>query len=207
MPEVKKHMNIVNLISVILIIVGLVWMFHTIYRNWKIKQIASWPKAKATILRSYAEVSEFGNNPEVSTKSIIVAPGNTKNYKPQVSYRYRVATTDYESDNLVYSGQNKYNAAETKTLLNPIPAGTRIDVYYNPRRPRESYIYNGSSSSNGVISGLVLVLLGIILGGYNVAKVVKDDEISTGETEVRVPSGTPVAIKTSNYYRRARDLY
>jgi len=161
-------MTINNIVAIILGIVGLIWLLHGLWRNWKINRISTWPKANATVLNAVAKpANSNAGTMYMDPRNIVAATNSSAKYEPIVFYRYRVGNRDYQSENVIYSGANSYNALETKNIFGQIQTGGTIPVYYNPNNPSESYIYNGTKSYTGIVIGIILLLLAAYLGYYH----------------------------------------
>ncbi|XWV25892.1 hypothetical protein QJ857_gp1189 [Tupanvirus soda lake] len=168
MTDLGDYMTVNNIVAIILGIIGLIWLIYGLWRNWKINKISTWPKTNAFVLNSVAEpANNAAGNTYVDPRYIIATTDNKAQYIPKVTYRYRVANKEYQSNNVVYSGSRSYNAVDIKTLLGQVYAGATIPIFYNPNNPNESYIYNGTTSYTGIIIGLVLLLIAAYLGYYH----------------------------------------
>ena len=152
-------MNIYNIVAIILGIIGLIWLIYALWRNSRVNQIRSWPKTSATVVNVFAvPANSAAGNRYVDPQSIVVA-NNKARFTPHVLYTYIVKGKEYQSTNVIYSGANSYSATEIKTILGQITPGETIQVYYNPGKPTQSYIYNGSNNYTGVVIGILLLLL------------------------------------------------
>lgn len=162
--DLKSLLTVNNIVALILIIVGLVWLITSVNRNMKIRNINSWPKANATVVSAMAEpVNEAAGNTYLDPQNIVATTDSEARYKPQVVYRYRVNGRDYESDRVIYNDDREYTPAQIKTLMAPMRPGATIPIYYNPRDFNESYIYNSETSWVGPVIGTILTLLGLWL--------------------------------------------
>lgn len=200
MFDYKQYLTIPNIIGLILGIIGLVWLIHGIWKNIKINNISKWPKTKATVLSALAEpANAAAGSRYIEPQNLVINKNDNAQYIPRVTYQYRVAGQDHISSNVVYSGQNSYNAVDTKTILGGMSPNSIIDVYYNPNSPSEAYIYNGKTTYTPIIMGLILALLaGYIFWHYNK----KGDTIgkTTKFTDLDGPNLTEIdnnAVKTT----------
>lgn len=158
-----QYLTINNIIAVILIIVGLIWLIHGLLRNRKINRINSWPKVNAYVLNSFAEpANNSAGDVYIDPRYLLAYINDSAKFIPRVIYRYRLNGIEYQSDNVIYSGYTSYDSLNVKTLLGHITTGSTIPVFYNPNDPKESYIYNGDKSYSGIVIGLIL----LAAGGY-----------------------------------------
>lgn len=163
---------IIIIIAIILLVAGLAMFIYSIWRNWKISQINSWPKVDATVINVLTKVEDRGSDVYVDAGNITVENANKMRFKPTVMYVYQVNGKEYQSNKLVYSQPETFNAAQTKYLVGELAPGSTISVYVNPKNPGESYIYNGISNYWGIIAGIIIFVVGLIV--YSRAHVKKD---------------------------------
>ena len=196
MADFGAHMTVNNIVALILGIIGLIWLIHGLWRNWKINKISTWPKTNAVVLNAVAEpANNNAGNVYIDPSTIIATTNDNAQYIPRVVYRYRVGNRDYQSTNVVYSGAKSYNALDIKTLLGQVYPGATIPIYYNPNNHAESYIYNGNKSWTGVIIGLALLLIAAYLAHRN-----HKNQTVTTVTQMTdaSPSLTDIDISTRN---------
>ena len=162
--SMKKYINANSLFGTILLIVGIILILWELWINWKVKRIASWPKAQATILSSVAQSNNCGIGRYLHSSDITPSTKDTCKYVPVVTYRYRVSGKDHQSTSVAYNGPRTYNSLEIKTLLERTKPGSTVPVYYDRDQPGESYIYPGEYKYTWVFVGLILVALSLYLG-------------------------------------------
>lgn len=163
-----KHHNgvgkiILKIILVIIVIVGLVWFFHGLWRNWKIYRIKDWPKSQATIITSgVAQVNGcvMGDNIIDPDQLGLVVTGNNK-FVPKIRYSYTVRGMQYYSNSFQYSGDETFGPVEIKSMMNFMKPGDKISVFVNPDDPNESYVRNGANNYWGIIFGAIIILLAL----------------------------------------------
>ncbi|CAH6421622.1 Domain of unknown function (DUF3592)-containing protein [uncultured virus] len=187
--DLKSLLTVNNIVAAILIIVGLVWLIQSVWRNMKIRNINSWSKTNATVISAMAEpVNEAAGNTYVDPQNIVATTDSEARYKPQVTYRYRVNGRDYESTNIIYNDDREYSPAQIKTLMAPMRPGATIPIYYNPREFNEAYIYNSETSWVGPVIGTILTLLGLWLA-FKGFKKYKKAEYIEAKTKSKNKSG------------------
>lgn len=201
----EDHPTVISIIAIILGIIGLVWLIYGIWRNVKIRDISEWPKTNAFVLNSIIEpANRAAGSTYIEPRNFVVTKKNSSaQYIPKVAYRYNVDGRDYQSFNVVFSGQKTYNALDTKTIIGQIYPGSIISVYYNPNKPSESYIYNSNTSYINIIIGVILLLLAIYLLYRHVpkSKYVTSTSVKTSDsnsTLTEIVTGTKgTTIKTN----------
>jgi hypothetical protein len=180
MTDFKDYMTVNNIVALILGIIGLIWLIHGLWRNWKINKIRSWPQTNAVVINSVAEpANSNAGNTYVDPRHIVPTTDNKALYIPRVVYRYRIGNKDYQSNRVVYSGAKSYGSLDIQTLLGQVYPGAMIPIYYNPRNHTEAYIYNGTTSWTHVVIGLVLLLIAGYLGYYHHHKIQTVHETKT----------------------------
>lgn len=171
MADFTKNLDINKIIALILGIIGLILLILGLWKNWKINSISSWPKTNAVVLNAVAQPANSAAGTTYLDPRFIVATTDDKaQYVPQVVYRYKVGDKEYQSDSVIYAGNKSYNALDTKTLIGQMHPGSVINVYYNPKNNKESYIYVGNNNYTNVIIGLILLLVAFYLFYRNLAK-------------------------------------
>jgi hypothetical protein len=210
MSNIGSYATVNNIVAAILVIVGLIWIIHSLWRNWKICRINTWPKTNAFVLNAMAApANQSAGNTYVDPKYITPTINDSARYIPIIIYRYRIGDRDYQSDKVVYSGPKSYSTFDTKTIMGNISNGSIIPIYYNPRNPKESYIYVGTTNYLGIIIGIVLILIAIYIGyrgNFNKpegqAQVKKNggDSNTTG-SQTSKTNGIPITPFTKSYFR------
>lgn len=210
MPNIGSYATINNIVAVVLIIVGLIWIIHGVWRNWKIGRISTWPKTNALVLNAMAApANQSAGNMYIDPGYIIPTIDDSARYIPIVIYRYRVGNRDYQSDKVVYSGPKSYSTFDTKTIMGNISNGSIVQVYYNPRNPKESYIYVGTRNYFGIIIGIILILIAIYIGYKGNTKKSEDQvpvkknsgNSNKAESQTGKTNGIPITPFTKSYFR------
>ena len=190
MANFGKYFTAYNVVALILIIVGLIWLVQTMRKNNKIKEIRTWPKANATVISAVAEpVNRGQGSPFLDPQHLVPKKGDNTQYRPIVVYRYRAGGNEYQSNNVIYAGKKSYNTLETKVMLGQLHPGGNVQVYYNPKNNDESYIYNGIQDNKGIIWGIIFILIGLALGYYGSKK---NGTIKIGSYELKNPNLTEI---------------
>ena len=213
MANFSNHFTINNIIAIIIGIVGLIWLIHGLWRNWKINNIRSWPKTNAVVLNAVAEpANASAGTTYMDPRYIVATTNNNAQYIPIIVYRYSVNGKDYQSNNVVYSGAHSYNALDIKTIMGQIYPGSVIPVYYNPNNNSESYIYNGTINYLGVVIGIILLIIAGYILYYNyrsekqeATTIAASAPVITSEEGTNTKEGTNAKEGTNSkkeFYRR-----
>ncbi len=171
MASGKSYFTVSNIIAIILLILGIIWLIHTIWKNWKVRGIASWPKTDAYVINVAAQpANNNAGNVYIEPNNIVVTTNDNAQYTPRILYAYRVGNKEYQSNNLVYAGQDSYNAYQTKMMIGQLQPGSTVPVFYNPGNHAESYIYGGQTNYWGILGGIVLILISAFIGYHHMTK-------------------------------------
>ncbi len=142
--------------------IGLVLLFMfglPMYRRAQESQ--TWPTATGTIQAS--EVTSFFQK------------GKTK-YSPSVSYTYDVNGRSLTS-NLIWAsgGDTSTVKSQQQDVVDKYPVGSTVKVFYDPENPEFAILEPGITSTNYIVLGAggAILLVGIIMGGATVFRVVR----------------------------------
>lgn len=176
-----KWFIVENIVALILLIIGVVWLIVTLIYNSKVNAIYKWPRVQATIVYTYISSTENSGNNILNTHYTHNQFSNEDLdkaiYIPHIIYQYNINGTNYQSNRITFGEPKKYNAIDIQAIMSTFTPGTHVLIYYNPNNPYESYIYNGTTSATGIIWGVIFILLALILVYYaNVMKHKKQGE-------------------------------
>lgn len=203
----EKYFNVRSIISIILAIVGLVWLINTIWRNMKLNRVKSWPKANATVvLSSVIPSNHIAGTAPLNPQTITIA-NNNLTYTPNVVYSYTVNGKEYKSEKVLYIGNPSYNARDIVNLMTQLRQGATVPVYYNPENPTEAFVFNVKPSYTGIIGGIILLLLAAFIGReqyFTNDTGTGNDLFSTKKTYLETPnlSETDVPVYRTNQASR-----
>jgi hypothetical protein len=127
-------------------------------QNSKKKAGASlqWPGVDGSITDS--EVRESVSTDEDGGTSI--------SYYPHVEYTYTVAGQSYTSKQVAFGGVKGYNDRDrARADLAKYPPGARVQVFYNPQKPREAVLERvaGAGAKTAMIMGIILLVLSVLI--------------------------------------------
>lgn len=168
--DIGKWFIVENIVAIILLIIGIVWLIIALIHNSKINSIYKWPRTQATTIYAYISSTE-NNGSNILNTHYTYNQFNNENldkatYIPHIIYQYNVNGTNYQSNKITIGEPKKYNAIDIQAIMSAFTPGTHILIYYNPNNPYESYIYNGTTSVTGIIWGVIFILLALIIAYY-----------------------------------------
>lgn len=189
MPDFRDHLTIHNIVVIILVIIGLIWLIHGIWRNMKVNSISSWPKINATVINdAVMPTSGRRDNTFIDPRYIPATSNNKKMYVPSILYKYNINGREYQSSNLVYAGSKTYNAVSIRNMMSQMYPGATIQVFYNPGNYGESYVYTGVKSYFNIILGIILLLIAAYIGyDHNVSHKYFVEKTSVKEINLETP--------------------
>ena len=190
----RDYLTIQNIVVAILTIIGLVWLISSLWRNWKISRINNWPKTNATVINSVAEPEKVTNalgSTYLDPRYLSATTDTSTKYIPRILYRYNINGQEFQSNDVMYGGDQAFNALDIKTIMGNIGPGSTIQVYYNPSDLDESYVLNGTPNYMGALLGLALLAIAAAIGyNHNIEKL-KRDYTTTTTTKTAMKDTTP----------------
>ena len=116
---------------------------------WRGVSSRGWPTAEGEILESRIE-EEFDEG--------------SLSYHPKVRYRYWVNDQEHVSDELTYRAYSA-DLAAVEEIVARYPAGSRIQVHYDPRHSERAVLEPGASLKGALgIAVLVVVIIAVGVG-------------------------------------------
>lgn len=155
-----------NIVAVVLLIIGIIWLIIALLRNYKINSIARWPRTNAVVLNSALATSGHGFL-NFGSSNTLFGNVNKQIYYPKVLYQYNINGNNYQSTNVSYANTTQFNAVEINAIMLALAKGNTVSVAYNPNNYAESYIFNGTKSNSGIFWGIFLILVALALGYYH----------------------------------------
>jgi uncharacterized protein DUF3592 len=108
-------------------------------------------------VRTAARMTGYGTTRgRVLTRDIVPTGGETRSYRPKVTYRYAVEGVEHTSDKITYAIRG-VAMDKARRQLDAIPDD--VDVHYDPLNPGEAYLEKHTPRL-----GYWIVALGIVLG-------------------------------------------
>ena len=137
------------------------------------KDTENWPRVSGKILDSKIQFDR-GGVPAKNNISANTIPASTSNFAQRpghqlhATYQYQVNDQRFTSNRLAFVPIRSLffsnNNHPLTTLLQKIPIGSEVDVFYNPKNPQEAVIFKQSSSDLALYREPLLVsyLLAIV---------------------------------------------
>lgn len=72
-------------------------------------------------------------------------------YQPFIEYTYVVNGEEHRGYRLSFSEKSYGFAGEAESQLRGVKEGNEIDVYYDPKNPRNSVVFNGPRSQRAEV--------------------------------------------------------
>jgi hypothetical protein len=112
------------------------WVLLKLTASEVIKEVKSywWPGVEATVYARDIETIEGMPNTAID-------PGFNSSYIVRIDYEYMVGSEMYTSNENIGSSSNWEKVREL--FYFEYPRGTRLTVYYNPKKPQESSLKRG----------------------------------------------------------------
>lgn len=134
---------------IILLVIGLVVMVKFGRDILLGRQSQSWPKTSGTVMQSglhtYHDTDDDGNS--------------TTTYGVSVRYSYTVTGQQYESDRRTFSEVRTGSMRRTQQILDRLPQGGSVEVYYDPANPSSSVLEAGVGASTYALLAFSIVLV------------------------------------------------
>jgi len=105
-----------------------------LYSWYFAKQSKNWPSTQGTIINAYIDTQ--------------VSDDSSDTYSPKVSYSYRVDGVLFESKRLFFGSMHSTDYSEASDSLFNIHKNSKVNVYYDPNKPKRSVLHTGSGQVN-----------------------------------------------------------
>ncbi len=142
--------------------------FYLLYNVLRIDaKMRTWPTTQATILSSFLEQVQSGD-----TNGTIRGATTSPAWNVKVTYSYQVDGITYDGNQVSNDppGQVAWDMdtppkKELVAVRNRFPVGSVTETYYNPERPKESFLYYRRPGEIYLTAGLgiLFLLVGIAL--------------------------------------------
>ena len=123
------------------IFIGLVFTLIGSFQIYQGRKTQSWPSAPGRVISSEIE----------SSSSTSRSPGRTSrsdtDYRVRVRYSYEVAGQKLEGKRLQYGYGSHDERSSAKKEQSRYPSGKEVQVYYDPKNPKDSVLVRGSGTS------------------------------------------------------------
>ncbi len=132
-------------------LLGGIFLLIGIAGQKKAAKSAAWPTASGTVLSS-----------SIIEKSSMDDDGaSSSSYEPRVVYQYSIMGTAYEGKRISF-GEKNAGRKKCNEIVARYPAGSLVNVRYNPEKPDEAVLESSARGSTGnIILGIVFFALAI----------------------------------------------
>lgn len=128
-------------VLVIVLLSGLATYLYDRYDQYTsaiAQESLGWPSVTGLVTRSNLETH----------RSKIGVQRNKTRYRVEVDYEYIVGDERYEND-VVRFNQDELSPTDKERLVSAHPVGRRVEVFYNPSKPGQSVLVQGSYPLTG----------------------------------------------------------
>lgn len=145
-------MNVALILGFIFLLMGVIFLVIGLVATRRAKTAQSWPSMPGTVNRS--EVVEHEDTDSEG--------GSTVTFEPVVEYQYAVMGQPFTGKRIAF-GANRFNYKKAVEIAARYPIGARVNVYYNPDKPKDSTLETTASGGKlFTISGAVMAAGGLV---------------------------------------------
>jgi hypothetical protein len=95
---------------------------------------------------------------EVVFSGMITDGSEQDKFYPSVTYKYSVGGQTFQSSCVVFNG------VKSKKMLAKYPKASRVEVFFDPRKPSTAVLEQGGSTKIGMLVGVAVVLGSLVIG-------------------------------------------
>jgi hypothetical protein len=126
----------------VFVILGSVFLALLFTGTWQGKASLQWPTVEGEIVESFVS-EEYDEG---------------RCYRPKIRYRYQVNDQEYTSELTTFKAYWLVRKTAEK-MVDRYPVGSRVQVHYNPRRPKQAVLEPGASLPPAVALIVVIAML------------------------------------------------
>ncbi|NIW79322.1 MAG: DUF3592 domain-containing protein [Calditrichae bacterium] len=132
---------------------GVVALYFGIRNRQKGTESQNWPQVTGTITKAGVK-KDHDTDAEGFT---------TTTYIPEVEYEYQLGEDVYSNGQISFGGTKTYNSRKkAEEAISQYPLDGRISVFYNPEKPDESVLIQGTKGTMAlIIAGVVFIAISI----------------------------------------------
>lgn len=161
--------------------VGAYMVYSGIKSRANARASETWPISGGTVLASEVEKRPIYHRKTRTT---------TYSYEPMIRYSYKVAGTDYECSTIRFGDLVRNSEKLAQQLLAKYPAGSTVEVRYNPAGPACATLETLSAGGKQILMGAVfiaiplfiLVVTGIAMGHGGSSPALPPDVVEPSNT-------------------------
>lgn len=95
----------------------------------------------------------------------IFSSSGTASFRPVILYQFEVNGQTFTGDKYYQQALGTKNRRAIQKVLDRYPQGSAVEIYYNVKRPSDSFINKGRPPEQAIVLTIVLLVLSIILLG------------------------------------------
>jgi len=141
--------------GLVFLVLGVIFLIVGLVATKRAKAAQSWPSMPGTVVRS--EVVRHESTDEDGSSSV--------SYEPVVEYEYSVMGQPFTARRIAF-GANTFHYKKAAEIAARYPAGGRVNVYYNPDKPKDAVLETTASGSKlfiilgaGLLAATVVVMI------------------------------------------------
>lgn len=139
--------------GLVFLVIGVIFLLVGLIAAKRAKAAQSWPSLPGTVVRS--EVVRHDSTDEDGMSSTT--------YEPVVEYEYAVMGQPFTGKRIAF-GANRFAYKQAAEIAARYPAGGRVNVYYNPDKPKDAVLETVASGSKlFIILGAVLLAATVVV--------------------------------------------
>ena len=144
--------NIAWIFGLVFLLLGVIFLIVGLVAMKRAKAAQSWPSMPGTVARTEVVQHEDSDS-----------EGNTSvTYEPVVEYNYSVMGQPFTGKRIAF-GTNRYDYKKAQEIVTRYPAGSRVNVYYNPDKPKDAVLETVAAGGKLLtILGAVMSVIGVV---------------------------------------------
>lgn len=99
----------------------------------------NWPTVEGVVVS--AEIERHRSTRSDGSRS-------NRRYSPDITYRYQIYGDVYENDRVMFAQYSSNTERGIRPIVDRYPEGSRVTVYYHPRKPELSVLEPGTTTGN-----------------------------------------------------------
>lgn len=143
--------NIAWIFGLVFLLLGVIFLIVGLVAMKRAKAAQSWPSISGTVDRT--DVVQHEDSDSEGNSSVT--------YEPVVEYSYSVMGQPYTGKRIAF-GTNRYNYKKAEEIVTRYQAGSRVNVYYNPEKPKDAVLETVAAG------GKLLTILGAVMSAVGV---------------------------------------
>jgi len=143
--------SIVWIFGLVFLLLGIVFLIVGLVATKRAQTAQSWPSIPGTVSRTDVVKHEDSDSDGLTSVT----------YEPVVEYSYSVMGQPFTGKRIAF-GTNRYNFKKAEEIVSRYPAGSRVNVFYNPEKPKDAVLETVAAG------GKLLTILGAVMSAVGV---------------------------------------